>query len=586
MLTRLRIRNFKKFHDATIELGKSVVFIGPNNSGKTTGLQALALWDVGIRSWMGKRSGKASPEKRPGVAINRRELNSIPIPTANLLWHDLRTRRARKVKNKEGEETTGTSNIRIDVIVEGITADAQWKCGFEFDYANEESFICRPIRLPGHENDPVSKSRFSEIPPQASDVKMAYLPPMSGLAEQEHLKQEGEVGFLIGQGRTAEVLRNVCHQVFQKHENAWNEMVEQVKDLFGVTLRPPRYIAERSEITMDYDETNGARLDLSCAGRGLQQTILLLAHLHANPKTILLLDEPDAHLEILRQRQTFQLITEVAEKQGSQIVTASHSEVVLNEAAGRGRVVAFVGDPHTINDRPSQVLKSLADIGWDLYYQAEEKGWMLFLEGSTDLAILKVFARTLGHEAAAYLERPFVHYVSTNIPAKARDLFRGLKEATTDLVGIAIFDRLQAPLQSTDDLQELMWQRRELENYFCTQEVLLAFARGAEEKDLFGQAEQTKREQAMRASIAEISQALATLGNSDPWSPDIKATDEFFDRLFRLFFKKLQLPVTFRKSDYYQLAKLLPKEQIDPEIASKLDAIVAQAKRAKGNAPE
>ena len=40
-LTSLTIRNFKKFDDVTIPLGDPVVFIGPNNSGKTTALQAL-----------------------------------------------------------------------------------------------------------------------------------------------------------------------------------------------------------------------------------------------------------------------------------------------------------------------------------------------------------------------------------------------------------------------------------------------------------------------------------------------------------------------------------------------------------------
>ena len=48
MLTRMRVRNFKKLSDVEIELGRSVVFIGPNNSGKTAALQALALWDVGV----------------------------------------------------------------------------------------------------------------------------------------------------------------------------------------------------------------------------------------------------------------------------------------------------------------------------------------------------------------------------------------------------------------------------------------------------------------------------------------------------------------------------------------------------------
>src|SRR5688572_26389902 len=125
---------------------------------------------------------------------------------------------------------------------------------------------------------------------------------------------------------------------------------------------------------MAYQEASGVEFDLSSAGRGLQQTLLLLAHLYANPKTILLLDEPDAHLEILRQRQTYQLLTDVADLQGCQIIAASHSEIVLNEAAGRGKVIAFVGKPHTMNDRGSQVMKSLTDIGWDQYYQAEATG--------------------------------------------------------------------------------------------------------------------------------------------------------------------------------------------------------------------
>ena len=49
MLTRLRVRNFKMFEERDIELGDRVVFVGPNNSGKTTAMQALALWELGPR---------------------------------------------------------------------------------------------------------------------------------------------------------------------------------------------------------------------------------------------------------------------------------------------------------------------------------------------------------------------------------------------------------------------------------------------------------------------------------------------------------------------------------------------------------
>ena len=62
MLTKLNVRNFKRFRDVEIELGSPVVFIGPNDSGKTTALQALALWDIGVKRWNERRKGKATPE--------------------------------------------------------------------------------------------------------------------------------------------------------------------------------------------------------------------------------------------------------------------------------------------------------------------------------------------------------------------------------------------------------------------------------------------------------------------------------------------------------------------------------------------
>lgn len=573
MLTRIRIRNFKRFEDVDVELGKAVVLIGPNNSGKTTALQAIALWDIGVRRWNEKRKGKSSPEKRPGVTINRRDLVSIPVPVANLLWRNLHVRDVRRSK-KDGKTRPKTENIRVDIIVDGVTRDKAWSCGLEFDYANEESFYCRPLRV---DDGPERMS----VPAEVGIARVEFLPPMSGLADREFVKEPGEIGVLIGQGQTAQVLRNLCYQVHKnKDSEDWDNLVKHIHALFGVELLAPQYIAERSEITMAYKDERGNKLDLSSSGRGLQQTLLLLAHLYANRGAVLLLDEPDAHLEILRQRQTYNLLIRIAEQQGSQIIAASHSEVVLNEAAGRDVVIAFVGRPHPIDDRKSQVLKSLRDIGFDQYYLAEEKGWVLYLENSTDLAILQTFARSLDHKAKDYLERPFVKYVEANLPQKARDHFFGLQEAKKDLVGIAIFDRLDSDLQSARRFTETMWRRKEIENYFCMESVLLAYARHDLPDDLFGSAESQKREQAMRQAIAEVTKFLE-MDELDPWSSDVKASDQVLDRVFKLYFKKLGLPLQLRKSDYHILAGMVPKESLDREIKEKLDAIVAVAKKAK-----
>ncbi|PZR75676.1 MAG: AAA family ATPase [Chthoniobacterales bacterium] len=572
MITRLRVQNFKRFADADLELGQAVVFIGPNNSGKTTALQALALWDVGLRRWNEKRGGKTSPEKRPGVTINRRDLIAIPVPDANLLWRNLHVRDVRTVDGKPQ-----TQNIRIDITVDGVTEGQTWSCGLEFDYANEESFYCRPLRL-SNDRQPVRMP----VPPEAGATRFAFLPPMSGLAATEPKWESGRINVLLGEGQTAQVLRNLCFQLYEQPEPkvAWKEIIRCIESLFGASLQPPVFIKERGEITMAYRDSEGGSLDLSCSGRGLQQTLLLLAHLHANPKTILLLDEPDAHLEVLRQRQIYQLLTEVASQQGSQIIAASHSEVVLNEAANRDVVIAFVGSPHRIDDRGQQVIKALTDIGFDQYYQAEIKGWVLYLEGSTDLAILQAFASTLQHRAVSILERPFVHYVTTNLPSRAREHFFGILEAKPDLVGFALFDNLDKALQSDTPLTEAMWEKREIENYLCKESVLIQYARNDQPNDLFGQAEAERRERAMRECIDEVSGALRTLGKPGPWSAEVKASDDFLTPVFELFFQKLELPNLLRKTDYHILAGFVAKEDISDEVTAKLDGIASVAEKA------
>ena len=94
-------------------------------------------------------------------------------------------------------------------------------------------------------------------------------------------------------GRTAEVLRNLCYQVSENAQK-WQKLCVQIHSLFGVYLDEPNYIQERGEIAMNYRDESGISLDLSSSGRGLQQTLLLLAYIAAHPKSILLLDEPDA----------------------------------------------------------------------------------------------------------------------------------------------------------------------------------------------------------------------------------------------------------------------------------------------------
>lgn len=213
------------------------------------------------------------------------------------------------------------------------------------------------------------------------------------------------------------------------------------------------------------------------------------------------------------------------------------------------------------------------------YYLAEQKGWLLYLEGSTDLAILSRLAKRLDHPAQHCLGASVpVIYLGGNQPQQARDHFQGLREAKPDLVGMALFDRLDRELHTGSQLTERMWQRREIENYLVTPDALRIFVqRGILGDDLFSRAERERRLDTLALCVAELENALRVARRPDPWGPDFKVTDEFLDPLFENYFQRLGTPQQIFKRDYHGLADAIPLEQIDAEVAVVLDLIAKVA---------
>ena len=170
MITKFTISNFKRLDQVEIDLGHSAVFIGPNNSGRTSALQALALWDVGWRRWAEKRYDSRASE-RSGVVINRRDLNAVPVPSARLLWRDLHTM---ETSREEGKQKTEKIFIRLRA--EGVHHDQPWTCSLDFYYANEESFYCRLVE-PSNDRVPYFfSSVFPESAPYPPHLPMTHAP--------------------------------------------------------------------------------------------------------------------------------------------------------------------------------------------------------------------------------------------------------------------------------------------------------------------------------------------------------------------------------------------------------------------------
>lgn len=165
-----------------------------------------------------------------------------------------------------------------------------------------------------------------------------------------------------------------------------------------------------------------------------------------------------------------------------------------------------------------------------------------------------------------------------NQPGQARHHYYGLREAVPALLGIALYDRLEIDLQRDPALLQRMWKRREIENYLCQRETLLAWAAAQGERQ-GGEIFAHGWRDAMATSIDEVAAALATLGKPDPWSSDVKASDDFLQPLFRKFYDRLGLPNVMRKTDYHTLAPYVSAAAIDAEVSEVLDEIDRLSRR-------
>ncbi|OQY29254.1 MAG: hypothetical protein B6244_04495 [Candidatus Cloacimonetes bacterium 4572_55] len=342
---------------------------------------------------------------------------------------------------------------------------------------------------------------------------------------------------------------------------------KKMECLFGIQLNPPNLNLTNGRITMSYVESGSKKMDLTSAGRGFHQVLLLFAYIYANKSTILLLDEPDAHLEVLRQKEIYRSLIKAIREKKSQLIAATHSEVLLNEAAQKDCVIAFLGTPHRVNT-PSQLVKSLITIGFDQYLLAEQRKWVLYLEGSTDLSMLQAFADVLEHRSKDALKSPFVKYVGNN-PNHARDHFYGLREYAPKLQGIALFDNLDKQLNEKGKLYEMMWSRREIENYLPIPETLIRYVEKQEkEMPLFV----THSLKIIDDLIPDYIPGAALKDKNDEWWQTMKMSD-VLNRLFRKYFEEFKKPIMMDKGRYYEIARLAKPGELDPEIEKKLEAI-------------
>lgn len=492
MITRLTLRNFKSVGEQTYDFTQFDLLVGRNNSGKSTVLQALAIWQFCVDEFQrSKRSGSK------GIQVVLPNFTALPVPEFNLLWKN-RTDRHWPLVNGSKKQEYILIGIRVDWRRATNEIDS---FGVELRYHSPQTIYAIP-------SDGWTKFRAFEE--QGDLPRIAYVPPFSGLEPTEKSLDVSPIRQQVGKGQPGSVLRNLLLRVCpspprgedgriikgHRYPADWQELAGIIERWFDVKIREPKYdTAKDVYITVEYQQ-RGKDYDIISGGSGFHQTLTLLAFLYGYQPTTILLDEPDAHLHVNLQREILDYFKRKSLERNIQFLIATHAEEFAR-GVDASQIISLLSQvPKRIQSAPD-VLRAMAEVSNEDIARLMTSPYILYVEGESDERILRAWADQCGAQVA--MDKVCFKSMDgggkENMKTRADEHFDALKQIIPEISRLMLFDYDSSDRAFHPDpgnnpvLAE--WKRKNIENYLLVPDAWKrAVLRQMEcgEGDLFAQA--------------------------------------------------------------------------------------------------
>jgi ABC-type iron transport system FetAB ATPase subunit len=465
MISRLSLSNFKSVGHQVYDLGDFDLLVGGNNSGKSTVLQALAIWQYCLDEFR-----RSSRRGRTGIQIVLPNFTALPVPEFNLLWKEKTDRHWPNVDGQKKQEY-----ILIHIGLDWRTQDGKTDgFGVDLRYHSPQSIYAIPSS--GWADFRV-KEQGGTLP------LIAYVPPFSGLEPAEKWLDQSPIRQQVGKGQPGSVLRNLLLRVWpsDSHESDgrpakpgpppddWRELADAVMRWFSVEIKRPQYDSAKDvNITVEYQQ-GGKAYDIIAGGSGFHQTLTLLAFLYGYRPTTILLDEPDAHLHVKLQRQILDYFQLQARKRNTQFVIATHAEELVRGVAPSQIVSLLRQEPSRVQYTPD-VLRAMSDVSNEEVTHLSTDPYIMYVEGESDERILRAWAPKVHAEAA--IGRVRFHRMhggsKSSMKAAADAHFRAICQIVPTAKRLMLFDYDSSETAfhpEADNTALAEWRRKNIENY-------------------------------------------------------------------------------------------------------------------------
>lgn len=488
MITKLTVHNFKRFGSPTEFAFKpeGITFLaGGNNSGKSSLLQALAVWEFCRSVCELNRAGPSlyRGAKAQAIGINAAEFSPIALPNLKHLWTDLRLK---------------GSGYSLRIRCDWQSADTTPQSKFlEFGLAlvNDRLFL---------------KQTSSNLLPGDKLPRLAYLPPFAGIGSREERMLPAARKRWIGRGLAGAVLRNLLYDFWTENikaredakdtngriskkrlaiirrDDAWEQLLQTLEEVFKIGITVNEFnefyhdaieigIWDGQLVNKQFRKRSGSPVkDLMVEGGGFLQWLSVYALALNTELNILLLDEPDAHLHPALQGHLILKLGQLARENSKQVFLATHSTTILSET-NLDRIFRVEARSYLSND--GDRVKLFLGLGSAYAPRLDQlkRHKRLFLhDGPSDLEILQAWTATLNKHWPANI----VCWKYTKERTARKILFDELKAEIPDLKAISLQDRDDYNYNQTkqdltfDNLPSYekglglrRWRRRNIENY-------------------------------------------------------------------------------------------------------------------------
>ena len=525
MLRKVEVKNFKVFGEETFELAEHLVVVGPNNCGKTSLLQAIATWSEIANHWFETNPdfAREADGNYPTAHLNLRLFNAVPLPNFQHLW--------------QGKRVAAPIGIRIE------TND--WRVGFEIIHSATELAGVRPMQ------DVLEPDleQCRTYPPT-----VVHVPPIGRLQVQEPPLTESAVRAHVRSGQVAAVLRNIL-AVVRQDASKWAHLQGVVREFFGYELLSPSVGAQVIALYRHHPE--GEAYDLSVAASGFLQVLASYAALLFEDASVILIDEPDAHLHLLLEEMAYRKLLRFASRAKSQLLVATHSQAIIKEADQEHLRLLGQGLQVVANGRVSDVL----GLENQTLMLAKTEPGILYVEGASDVSNLREWGRVIEHPAFGFLDKPFWRTTaSSRSKDPAASHLRALRKMVPNISGVELRDGdVKMPKKSPNGLRRLQWSQKEIENYMLHPSALERFVRQE-----LGHAVAERTRKYMRRTLPPM------LFEDPSSATEVVVTAKGSEVLSRIL---QEAGLQLKKTDYWQIAAQMRPDEVHPEVRKKLDAI-------------